>query len=128
MTKGKLNSVEFWPHPIWDRKHGRGQQAIEMFTSAFDRVREAHPTTRLHVLVEVGDRYRDLRSRLAKRAALTRKANEVKAKRKKDGSYDLSTYSLRRAAQKEQKQLPTPTREPKSRKSAKPLKKKVFGT
>jgi hypothetical protein len=61
------HSIETWIDPNWDHT------AIVRFENMFEELRAKHPAARLHLLIETGDRYAELRSRLAKRAAKKRR-------------------------------------------------------
>lgn len=70
-------SIEFWAYPIWDR-----DKALRWFSEAFHDLRHGQPTAKIHVLLETGDRYRALRSKLAKRAAEEKKPVKPGPKKK----------------------------------------------
>jgi hypothetical protein len=129
----KTRRIEFWLSPLWDRER---RLSSDIFTDALSRF---PLTAKVHVVLEVKDRYRALRCKLAKRAALTRKPSKVKKKGRRL-TLGLTLGELRAlvptqarsvGAASKPKKLLVPTRAHSvgtARKSAELLKKKIKGT
>jgi cobalamin biosynthesis Co2+ chelatase CbiK len=120
--------IEFWPSPMWGKRYDNTEEVAAMFSDAFERVKAANPLVSLHVTIEVGDRYRKLRGRLAKRAALARKGKGVKCvcghvtkSHTRGSGTTFAELACRHCSCREYSVGVT-------RKSAKLLKKKVSGT
>jgi hypothetical protein len=130
-----IRLVEFWPSPMWGKRYDNTEQVTAMFADAFERIKAANPLVSLHVTVEVGDRYRNLRGRLAKRAALARKGKGVKClcghvqKTHTVATDTVGSGACRNTSCDCERYVPTPTHSVgKVRKSTKLLKKKLSGT
>lgn len=63
------HSIETWAAPGYDHVWSAKDRILDIF----DQMRQANPKARLHILIETGDRYAQLRSRIAKRAAKKRR-------------------------------------------------------